>query len=532
MFESVATEPGKTFDTVRCIQTLSAILSDQGKYTEALEVFKKVFILLDHPECQGSIITLALALNNGGICAGKCGQHELAVKWFEGCIQLREQLLTHNPDDRVTGDLLAGTLGNLSAALIELGRKPEALEATERAVLHRQALLQQIAEPELRVTLATSHFNRAGALFQMERWSEAARAYAQVLEIMSPLLELEGRSDLKSLIKAANSNQDSALQRIEERDQEDADALYGDLVAAERLAIEQCDGQLRSAVLARLLSNWAGVKRLLNQPGMAWLILEEAIRILENTVESNHLLETSSSLMLSYRNLSALLIDFHAFTKAENVCAKSRKYYVELGRVEKAGTMTENFCNIGLCMAHAQAAQGKTETTQALLNELSDLVASMDDSVNWRCSMSETIRDLRSKILSEGIKPENSSTSQYQGLRIGFEAQARRQDGDFANAIRLYEKAVELNPSDESLWINLSVAYAKLKSYHKAIQCCDKAVALRPGNGDVWMNRGLMLFEQHRFADAAASFEKAFHLGVEEAEAKAGYCRDIVEGRI
>ncbi len=236
--------------------------------------------------------------------------------------------------------------------------------------------------------------------------------------------------------------------------------------------------------------------------------------------------------MMSYRNLCALLIELHAFTKAELVCAKGREYYLEFCGSKKSGAMTENFSNISLCMAHAQAAQGKSATARTLLNELSDLVTSMDDSILWRRSMSEAIRDLRSKILSEGIKPENSSTSQYQGLRIGVEAQARRQEGDLTSAIRLYEKAVELNPSDESLWINLSVAYAKLKFYQKAIQCCDKAVTICPGNGTVWLNRGLMFFEQHRFADAAASFEKAFHLGVEEAEAKAAYCRDIVEGRI
>ncbi|MCX6880666.1 MAG: serine/threonine-protein kinase [Verrucomicrobia bacterium] len=532
LFESVPLEPGLAFDTARCLQTLCTILSDQGKDAEALKVFEKVFALLDHPECQGSILTLALALNNGGICAKKCGHHELAVAGFENCVHLREQLLTNNPEDWDSRDLLAGTLGNLAAALVDLGRKDEALEAIGEAIRHRSELLRMNSEPELRVTLAKSHFNRASVLFQMERWSEAVRAYAQVLEIVSPLLELEGRSDLKSLIEAANSNQDSALQGIEERSLEDADNLFGDLVIAERLAITQCHSQLRATVLGRLLSNWAGVKRRLNQSGTAWLILEEAIGILENTEESNHLLETSSALMLSYRNLSALLIDLHAFSKAENVCAKSREYYVELGAVEKRGTMTESFCNIGLCMAHAQAAQGKTAMALALLNELSDLVTSLDNSNLWRPSMTEMIRDLRGKILAEGVRPENPSRNQDQGQLIAFDAYSRRQEGDFTNAIRLYEKAVELNPSDESLWINLSVAYVKLKSYQTAIQCCDRAVALCPDNGSVWLNRGLMLFEQHSFADAAASFDRAYELGVADAEAKARYCRDIVEGRI
>ncbi len=532
LFESVANQPGQVFDTVRCLQTLCTVLSDQGKDAEALKIYEKVFAMLDHPDCEGSIFTLALALNNGGICARKCGHHELAVKWFEGCIHLREQFLIHNRDDLDSRDLLAGTLGNLSAALIELGRKNEALEATERAVSHRQALLQQIAEPELRVTLATSQFNRASVLFQMERWSEAARAYAQAVNTVSPLLELEGRSDLRSLIMAANSNQDSALQRIEEQDVGGADALYDNIVASERLAIGQCDGQLRSAVLARLLSNWAGLKRILNQPGTAWLILEEAIGIFENTEPTNLLFDTSRSLMISYRNLSVLLIELNAFSKAEQVCERGRNYYLEFCASEKSGAVTECFISISLCMAHAQAAQGKSATALELLNEISDIVASLNDSVAWRCSMREKIRDLRSKILSEGIKPENSTNRNNQGQRIGLEAQARRQEGDLKNAIRLYQKAVELNSSDESLWINLSVAYAKLKAYQKAIQCCDKAVALCPGNGAVWLNRGLMLFEQQCFADAAASFERAFHLGVEEAEAKAAYCRDIVKGRI
>ena len=533
LLESTATanEPGWLAERAAWLQTLASILGDQGKHSEALRVFERVIAMLDKPGFEGTPGKLALALNNAGICARNCGLRDMAIAYYQRCIQIRESIVVDQPDVWESKDQIAGTLGNLSAALCKAGQEDGALEAIDKAVFYRSEILRENAEPELRVSLAKARFNRASVLFQMERWSDAVREYAHVVAIVAPLLELEGRSDLRSLMKDATSSQDAALRRIEERSIEEADALYADVVPAERRAMVECPGQRRGVMLARLLSNWAGMKRSMNQMGAAWLLLEEAIGLGEELDRSSQFPETADALIMCYRNLSGLLVFVHAFSKAEAICAKGREYCAEVGRVGTDSISTESYCTITLCLAHATAAQGRPDRGAAILSELNDLVVHLGDSMPWRLSLLQAINEARGKLqdlVSHGADPQLLLHSQC----IGVEAQSRRQVGDIEGATRLYEKALELNPSNEALWINLSVAYAKLRRYDEGIRCCDLAIALNPSNGTTWLNRGLLLFERHHFADAEASFTKAQRLGVAEAEAKAAYCRDIVDGRI
>jgi tetratricopeptide (TPR) repeat protein len=531
LFDSTARSSEHPYQTARCLQTLGTILSDKGDHVQALPAFQKAVELFDEYQESGTAFMLALALNNTGLCARKCGLHDLAISGYQRCIHIRESIVAVQPDDWNTKDQIAGTLGNLSSVLCDMGRKGEALEAIDKAVSYRSKLCQANAEPELRVSLAKARHNRASVLFQMEQWGEAVNEYGHVVETVMPLLELEGRNDLRLLVKAATSSQDSAFRRIEERSMEEADALYTDIVPDERRAMAQCPGQWRGIILSRLLSNWAGLKRALDQSGAAWLLLEEAIGVVEKSDQRIQLSEMTDGLVMFYRNLGALLIGIHAFIKAEEVCAKGREYCVEFGRVGKDTTFTENYCTLSLCLAHAMAAQGKTEQGATILNELNELVLELDDSMKCRISLLRAINDAHSNLkglVLSGADPQLYFHSQ----RIAVEAQSQRQAGDFIGAARLYEKALELNQNDEALWINLSVIYAKMKRHQSAMRCCDRAARLNPGNGDTWLNRGLMLFEQQHFADAAASFDKAYELGIADAAAKASYCRDIVQGRI
>lgn len=182
LFESVPGESGQISQTVRCLQTMGSILGNQKKDAEALQVFEKVVTLLDQSRSPSSQHTLALALNNGGGCAMKCGNADLAIAWYRRCIQIRDEIIRVNREDWETRDDLAGTLGNLVAALIDRGRESDALEAIDKAVVQRSEIMRKNAEPELQVNLARSQLNRAHLLRQMKRWNEAVDEYSRVID--------------------------------------------------------------------------------------------------------------------------------------------------------------------------------------------------------------------------------------------------------------------------------------------------------------------------------------------------------------
>ncbi|MDB5283464.1 MAG: hypothetical protein JWO06_2539, partial [Bacteroidota bacterium] len=54
--------------------------------------------------------------------------------------------------------------------------------------------------------------------------------------------------------------------------------------------------------------------------------------------------------------------------------------------------------------------------------------------------------------------------------------------GDFVNATRCLEKAVEMNPKSTEALINLSLCFAMQKQYDKSIDELNKALALEPNN--------------------------------------------------
>jgi tetratricopeptide (TPR) repeat protein len=519
------------YQTARYLQTLGTILTDQGDHSRALPVFQEAVELLDQRNEPDAPHMLSLALNNTGLCARKCGLNDLAISAYQGCIHIRESIMRSQPEDWSIQDQTAGTLSNLSSVLCDLGRREEALEAIDKALAYRWMLIRKTPEPELRVSLAKARHNRAAVLYQMERWVEAVKEYADTIETLMPLLEMEGRSDLRSLVKSATSSQDSAIQRIEEWDVKKADQMYAELIPGERRAMKELTSQWRSAVLSRMLSNWAGLKRTLNQPGAAWLLLEEAIRCIDNIEPNLPLPETNESLIICHRNLGVLLAGMHAFNKAENICAKGREYCLEFGRVGKDPVFTDNYCDLSLCLARSIAAQGKTDQAAAILGELSSLSFEINGLKMTRASMQKAINEIQ-RHFNSCVDERNDPQLGYYCKCIAFEAQSQRQEEDLVGAARLYEKALDLNHYDETLWINLSVIYAKLKDYHRAMRGCDRALALNSRNGATWLNRGLFCFELQRFADAAASFDKAYELGIIDAGAKAEYCHDIVAGRI
>jgi tetratricopeptide (TPR) repeat protein len=88
----------------------------------------------------------------------------------------------------------------------------------------------------------------------------------------------------------------------------------------------------------------------------------------------------------------------------------------------------------------------------------------------------------------------------------------RQQQGQFAEAAVLLEKAVALRPGEASFHSNLAEAYRALSQFERAVGCCRTALQLKPEYPEAHNNLGLALKALGWFAEAAAEFRAALAL--------------------
>jgi len=98
----------------------------------------------------------------------------------------------------------------------------------------------------------------------------------------------------------------------------------------------------------------------------------------------------------------------------------------------------------------------------------------------------------------------------------------------YIKAIQSYDKAIELNPKDAWAYAHRGNAHYNLEQYVKAIQSFDKAIELNPKNAKTYSDRGAAYIVLHRDTQACADLNKACDLGTcsgLKMALKAGYCR-------
>ncbi len=97
----------------------------------------------------------------------------------------------------------------------------------------------------------------------------------------------------------------------------------------------------------------------------------------------------------------------------------------------------------------------------------------------------------------------------------------RQQQGQFAETVELYGKAVALRPGEASFHSNLSEAYRALGQFEQAVGCCRAALTLRRDYPEAHNNLGLALHALGQFAEAAEHFQTALALRPNYAQAHA-----------
>lgn len=85
------------------------------------------------------------------------------------------------------------------------------------------------------------------------------------------------------------------------------------------------------------------------------------------------------------------------------------------------------------------------------------------------------------------------------------------QRGDFENALRTYEGALEINPDSSLAWDGKGMALANMGRTQEALEAHNRAVALEPSFARAWNNKGVALGELQRYQEAIEAYTQAIN---------------------
>ncbi len=160
--------------------------------------------------------------------------------------------------------------------------------------------------------------------------------------------------------------------------------------------------------------------------------------------------------------------------------------------------------------AEAQEALGRGQDAVRSYTQFIAL-ASPEDEEQVTCAQ-QRIRELKGK--GQALNPPESEALEawewnMRGVSLGRDEEA----------IRCYNKALELDPRDAVTWHNKGIALKNLGQYEEAVRCCDEALALDPRDSVASYIRGCSLDSLGRYEETICCFDRALELDPRYAEA-------------
>ena len=105
--------------------------------------------------------------------------------------------------------------------------------------------------------------------------------------------------------------------------------------------------------------------------------------------------------------------------------------------------------------------------------------------------------------------------------RWNNEGVALIQLGRYEEALKAYDKAIELNPNDAVTWCNKGVVLRVFGRYEEALKAYDKAIELKPDLAEAWYGKGCVYFLKGDKRNALENLSKAIELNpISKEEAK------------
>lgn len=102
--------------------------------------------------------------------------------------------------------------------------------------------------------------------------------------------------------------------------------------------------------------------------------------------------------------------------------------------------------------------------------------------------------------------------------------------GQYENAVKAYEKSLELHSGTGDIWTDLGVMYRRTNRPSKAIEAFDKAMEIEPTHEISRLNKGIVLMYDLEDAEGAlASWEDLLRLNPDAKSGNGDSIRDFVD---
>jgi len=90
----------------------------------------------------------------------------------------------------------------------------------------------------------------------------------------------------------------------------------------------------------------------------------------------------------------------------------------------------------------------------------------------------------------------------------------------YEEAIKCYDKALEIDPAAGDVWHSKGIALFNLGRYEEALACYDEALKFKPDSDSIWCHRGNALLGLNEYKEAIVCYDKALALAPENGDAK------------
>ena len=110
--------------------------------------------------------------------------------------------------------------------------------------------------------------------------------------------------------------------------------------------------------------------------------------------------------------------------------------------------------------------------------------------------------------INEPNQQELESTS----IQIGETAKQLIQFGQYKEAIKILNLALQLNPKKENLWMDLAEAQFKAKNSEKALLSLDKALLINPKNASIYFTKGSIYMNSKHLENAISMLNQGLLL--------------------